>query len=82
MEDEQVQRRAGFAVPDFHREPEACRHSVANGSYRFSSAKSRRSPIGPKRVIIPDDFTAKITKVVEGPPEWLRQDLMSKDPVL
>lgn len=31
-----------------HREPEACRHSVANGSYRFSSAKSRRSPIGPE----------------------------------
>ncbi|WP_340313570.1 hypothetical protein [Rhizorhabdus argentea] len=32
--------------------------------------------------MIPDDFTAKITKVVQGAPEWLRQDLMSKDPVL
>ena len=29
-----------------------------------------------------DDFTAKITKVVAGAPEWLRQDLVSKDAML
>ena len=29
-----------------------------------------------------NDFTAKITKVVESAPEWLRQDLVSKDAML
>jgi hypothetical protein len=28
----------------------------------------------------PDDITAKINKVVEGAPQWLRHDLLSKDP--
>ena len=29
-----------------------------------------------------DDIAAKITKVVAGAPEWLRQDLVSKDTLI
>ena len=29
-----------------------------------------------------NDITTKIMKVVEGMPEWLRQDLLSKDAIL
>ena len=29
-----------------------------------------------------DDIWAKISKVVEGAPEWLRHDLLSKDPAV